>query len=56
MGPCEDILKRNMKNYATYEELIKRSALQNLTNKTDISSQEKSPPKVEIKEKMGTFR
>lgn len=28
MGPCEDILKRNMVHYATYEELIKQSKTQ----------------------------
>lgn len=44
-----------MKNYATYEELIKRSTLQNLTNRTNIS-QEKTTTEVEIKEKLGTFR
>lgn len=28
MGPCEEILKRNMVHYATYEELIKQSKTQ----------------------------
>ncbi len=28
MGPCEEILKRNMMHYATYEELIKQSKTQ----------------------------
>jgi len=35
MGPCEEILKRNMVHYATYEELIKQSKTQSAKEAVD---------------------
>jgi cAMP-dependent protein kinase regulator len=55
MGPCEEILKRNMKNYATYEDLIKRNALQNTPNNINLSSRDKNTAENVIKEKTDRF-